>query len=217
VTLFHNLLILQLAAFLALWPTAREASAVEPINFERQIRPLLIKRCGECHGAKEQNSGLRLDAKFAAFKGGDGGPVIKSGKSIESELVRRITSEDPDERMPPEDPPLTKTEIELLRRWIDSGANWPETDYDREAARDRRLEHWSFQPLRKFPESLTKDARDKAAEIDRYVAVKLAEHGLQPSPPVDRRSLIRRACFDIIGSRSARATRRATTGQPSLR
>ncbi len=198
-TLFQNLLILQLAAVLALWPTAREASAVEPINFERQIRPLLIKRCGECHGEKEQNSGLRLDARFAAFKGGDGGPVIKSGKSTESELVRRIASEDPDERMPPEDPPLTKTEIELLRRWIDSGANWPETDYDREAARDRRLEHWSFQPLRKFPESLTSDARDKAAEIDRYVAVKLAEHGLQPSPEVDRRSLIRRAYFDIIG------------------
>lgn len=201
--LIPNLLIVHLAVILTVWSAPREASAATSIDFERQIRPLLIKRCGECHGSAEQNSGLRLDAKNAAFKGGDSGPVITRGKSSESELVRRITSTDPDERMPPEEPSLSKTEVELLRRWIDMGATWPETDYDREAAHDPRLEHWAFQPLRKFPQSPTEmsidDIRNSAARIDQYVAVKLAEHGLQPSPQADRRSLIRRAYFDMIG------------------
>ncbi len=201
--LFPNLLIVLLAAVLTVSSAPRDVSAAKPIDFERQIRPLLIKRCGECHGPAEQNSGLRLDAKYAAFKGGDGGPIITPGKSSESELVRRITSTDPDERMPPEEPPLSKTEIELVRRWIDSGANWPETDYDREAAHDPRLDHWAFQPLRKFPQGPTgkprNDVRNKATQIDQYAAVKLAEHGLQPSPQADRRPLIRRAYFDMIG------------------
>ncbi len=203
VKFYLNPLIVPFTAFLTVWSAPHEASAVAPVDFERQVRPLLIKRCGECHGPTEQNSGLRLDARNSAFKGGDGGPIIKPGKSSESELVRRITSSDPDERMPPEDPPLSRTEIEVLRHWIDSGANWPETDYDREAAHDRRLEHWAFQPIRKFTHlptgKSTKDIRDKAARIDRYIAVKLAEHGLQPSPPTDRRSTIRRAYFDMIG------------------
>ena len=203
VKFYLNPLIVPFTAFLTVWSAPHEASAVAPVDFERQVRPLLIKRCGECHGPTEQNSGLRLDARNSAFKGGDGGPIIKPGKSSESELVRRITSSDPDERMPPEDPPLSRTEIEVLRHWIDSGADWPETDYDREAAHDRRLEHWAFQPIRKFTHlptgKSTKDIRDKAARIDRYIAVKLAEHGLQPSPPTDRRSTIRRAYFDMIG------------------
>jgi hypothetical protein len=203
VTLFQNSLILQMAAFIALWPSVRDVVAAEPFNFETRVRPLLVKRCGACHGASKQNSGLRLDAKHAAFKGGDGGPVIVPGKSDESELLQRVTTADLDERMPPEGAPLTKVEIELLRRWIDSGANWPETDYDREAARDPRLEHWSFQPLQKFPESQTnggtRQLKDKAAVIDRFVAEKLAEHGLKASSRADRRTLIRRLYFDMIG------------------
>ncbi|MGZ0162314.1 MAG: DUF1553 domain-containing protein [Planctomycetales bacterium] len=202
-TLILKSLILQLVAFIALWPAPRDVLAAESLDFEAQIRPLLLKRCGSCHGASEQNSGLRLDAKLAAFKGGDGGPVIVPGKSDESELLRRVTTADLDERMPPEGAPLTKVEIELLRHWIDSGAKWPETDYDREAARDRRLEHWAFQPLQKFRELQinggTRQLKDKAAVIDRFVSEKLAEHGLKASPKADRRTLIRRLYFDMIG------------------
>lgn len=138
-TLIRNSLILQLAAFIALWALSSGVASAAPLDFETQIRPLLVRHCGNCHGASEQNSGLRLDARHAAFKGGDGGLVIVPGKSGESELLRRVTTNDRDERMPPEGSPLTNAEIDLLRRWIDSGANWPETDYDREAARDRRL------------------------------------------------------------------------------
>jgi hypothetical protein len=180
-----------------------ETCHAAPPDFESQIRPLLIKHCGNCHGSQEQNSGLRLDARQAAFKGGDGGTVIVPGKSSQSDLVRRVTTEDPDERMPPEGAPLSKVEIELLRHWIDSGADWPETIYDRDAAHDRRLEHWAFQPLPKHPESHTNaepwHLKDKAGEIDRHVAVKLSEHDLKASPTADRRTLIRRLYFDMIG------------------
>ena len=202
-TLFRNSLIFQLAVVIALWPSSDGADAAETVDFETQIRPLLLQRCGNCHGAGEKNSGLRLDARDAAFKGGDGGPVLVPGKSGESELLRRVTTDDLDERMPPEGASLTLDQIELLRHWIDSGANWPETDYDREAARDRRLEHWSFQPLRQFPSlqtsGETRQLKDRAGEIDRFVAVKLVETGLKASSKADRRTLIRRLYFDMIG------------------
>ena len=183
--------------------TRATAARAEPINFETQIRPLFIKHCGECHGAADQKSGLRVDAKQAAFKGGDGGPVIVPNKSSDSELLRRVSSDDPDERMPPEGSGLTHAEIELLRRWIDSGADWPETDYDREAAQDKRLEHWAFQPFYRpsGPEATARNQSiaERAAIIDRLVGVKLAEHGLKASPRADRRTLIRRLYLDLTG------------------
>ncbi|MDA1164775.1 MAG: DUF1553 domain-containing protein [Planctomycetota bacterium] len=184
------------------WGT--DAYSAEPIDFERQIRPLLQERCGRCHGNKQQKSGLRIDARHAAFVGGDGGPVIVPGKSAESELFRRVVTEDFDERMPPEGPPLTLTETDLLRRWIDLGANWPESNYDREAARDRRLEHWSFQPLGNALTQLPDETRGRnvaasARELDRFVQLRLAENNLTPAPAADRRTLIRRLYFVMIG------------------
>lgn len=200
-TLFQNSLILHVATVMAVWPATKNLVAAEPVNFEAQIRPLLVKHCGTCHGPSEQKSGLRLDAKHAAFKGGDGGPVIAAGKSGESELLRRVATADLDERMPPEGSGLTKSEIELLRRWIDAGASWPETDYDREAAKDKRLDHWSFQPLRDFSDiKFDRDSLvDRARAVDSFVTAKLAEHQLQPSPKADRRTLIRRLYFDMLG------------------
>ena len=121
-------------------------SGQDPVNFEQQIRPLLVQHCGKCHGPTTQKSGLRLDARNGAFKGGDSGPVIVPGKSTESGLLQRVQSADPDERMPPDGPPLEPHQIVLLQHWIDEGAQWPETDYDREAAVDPRLQHWAFQP-----------------------------------------------------------------------
>ncbi|MBI2480213.1 MAG: hypothetical protein HYV60_16750 [Planctomycetia bacterium] len=125
-------------------PIAAEGDGVD---FEKQIRPLLIARCGECHGPEDQQGGLRLDARHTALKGGDSGAVIVPGESGESELLRRVTSSDEDERMPPEGEPLREAEIVLLTHWIDGGAKWPETEYDRQAKIDPRLEHWAFQPL----------------------------------------------------------------------
>ncbi|RLS36219.1 MAG: DUF1549 domain-containing protein, partial [Planctomycetota bacterium] len=171
-------------------------------DFEADIRPLLLKHCSECHGPDTQKSSLRLDARHAAFKGGDSGPVIAAGNSADSLLLQRITSNVEDERMPPEGPALPDREVELIRRWIDAGAEWKETEHDREAARDPRLQHWSFQPLKPVavPDIAGKDGSDLAVnEIDRFVLAGLHSAGLTMNEEADRRSLIRRISFDMSG------------------
>lgn len=126
------------------------ADAPVTIDFERQIRPLLVSRCGDCHGPDTQESHLRLNVKHRALKGGDFGPVIVPGKAADSELIRRITSTDEKKQMPPDGDRLSAAEIALLQQWIDSGAAWPESETDRlarEGDRDPRLDHWAWQPV----------------------------------------------------------------------
>jgi len=125
------------------------SATADTIDFEGEIRPLLVAKCGDCHGPDTQESSLRLDVRHRALKGGDFGTVIVAGKAAESELVARINRGDPEKAMPP-DEPLSAEEITLLTRWIDAGAEWPETDADRiarETDRDPRLDHWAWQPV----------------------------------------------------------------------
>jgi len=114
-----------LVLFLGLQP----AEAVQPkIDFSREIQPIFIKRCYECHGPDKQKSDLRLDRKAEALKGGKSGKsLFVAGKSSESEIVARVTSQDPDEVMPAKGEGLTAEQIALLRAWIDQGAVWPES------------------------------------------------------------------------------------------
>lgn len=173
------------------------AAADEPpaVDFERDIRPLLVDHCVTCHGPTTHKSGLRLDARSLAFAGGDSGPIIKPGDSATSELVRRIASTD-DDAMPPEGERLTAQQIELMTRWVAEGANWPETDADRAAAVDKRLEHWAWQPLRHV---LPPQGGNVDHPIDAFIDAKLREKGLSRSPEADRRTLIRRLSFDLLG------------------
>ena len=160
------------------------------LDFDSEIRPLLQERCIECHGEKKNKADLRLDAKVHAFKGGESGPAIVAGKAAESPLYQRLISTDKDERMPPKNDPLPAEQIALIKQWIDSGANWPETAFDKAASADKRLSHWSYQPL----------ARPAAAEtIDSLIQKKLTEKNLSLSPPADPRTFIRRLYFDVIG------------------
>ena len=179
------------------------ASDAATIDFERDIRPLLIGRCGDCHGPDTQENRLRLDVKHRAHKGGDFGPVIVAGKSNESELIRRIGSTDEKKRMPPDGDRLSATEIDMLRRWIDAGAAWPESEADRQAAvadRDPRLDHWAWQPLvRPAVPPDSSAATLVRNDIDRFIQLKLAEMKLVPAPEADRRTLIRRLSFDLLG------------------
>jgi hypothetical protein len=183
-----------LVAFLLLPSTAFA------VDFEREIRPLLQTRCVECHGDKEQNSELRLDAKVFAFKGGYDGPAIVAGKSDASPIFQRITSDDEDDRMPPEGDRLHPNEIAAVKAWIDSGAVWPENDADIAAVSDRRLQHWSVQPVKSV--SALADSLGQTRErisIDTFISARLAEHRLDMTPQADRRTLIRRLCFDLHG------------------
>src|SRR5689334_20797274 len=116
---------------MGVWTHSAMAAAqpAHSIDFQKDIRPLFESRCYECHGPKKQKSGLRLDRKSSVFQGGDSGkPAVVPGKSAQSLLVQKITSKDPDEVMPPKGEKLTAAETELLKKWIDQGATWTETD-----------------------------------------------------------------------------------------
>ncbi len=179
---------------------SRASSSNRQVDFERDIRPLLHNRCIECHGSDKQKSGLRLDHKAGALKGGAGGVVIVPGNSGASELIRRVTSSDKTEMMPPTGDRLTPREISLLKTWIDAGAYWPD---DKTTAEARRAEKdwWSIQPIAKTEPPMPKGIPDNWANspIDRFIFAKLAERNLRPNPPADRRALIRRVSYDLTG------------------
>ena len=118
------------------------------VDFNKEIRPLLQERCVECHGSKKVKANLRLDAKAHALRGGESGPALIAGQPEKSAVLQRITTEDADQKMPPKGERLSPAQVALVRRWIEEGAEWPEDDADRAAARDPRLDHWSVQPLR---------------------------------------------------------------------
>ena len=165
--------------------------AAAAASFEHDIRPLLQRHCVECHGPQKQKGELRLDAKTFALKGGHDGPAFVAGDPAKSPLFQRITSTDEEERMPAKADPLSAGEIALVKAWIEAGAVWPESDVDRAAAVDPRLQHWSVQPVRtEFP---------AGASIDAFITARLKENGLAMSPAADRRALIRRLSFDLHG------------------
>src|SRR5262245_58834682 len=154
------------------------------IEFNRDVRPILSDTCFHCHGPdKNARQGeLRLDLRDEAIKPADSGATpIVPGKPDESEVARRINSDDEAELMPPPDAhkPLTARQKEILTRWIAQGAEYQQ--------------HWSFEPPAK-----AQIATDKNG-VDVLVQKRLAEIGLQPSAEADRRTLIRRLYFDLLG------------------
>ena len=158
-----------------------------PVDFVRDVRPVLERHCYECHGAKKQKSGLRLDIKSEALRGGDNhGPDIVPSRPGESALIRFLRSEDEDEVMPPKGR-LSDAEIALLTRWIEEGARWPD-GIDAARVEDKR-DHWSFKPVR----------RPDVGGIDVLIHAKLAERGMQRSPPADRVTWLRRITLDLTG------------------
>ncbi len=161
----------------------------EPIDFDRDIRPILSDNCFQCHGpdAAQREADLRLDTHDGLF--GDLGEfkVVASGDLEKSELFYRISHEDPEERMPPKDADrhLTGSEIAIIEKWISEGAKW--------------MQHWSLVPPTrpKLPNvSRSKWVRNP---IDAFVLARLDADGLSPSPPADPRVLARRLHFDLTG------------------
>ncbi|MCA1686422.1 MAG: colicin uptake protein, partial [Planctomycetia bacterium] len=129
--------------FAAILPLpAPGAPAPEPVDYLREVKPLLRGRCYACHGALKQKAGLRLDTGASIRRGGDGGPAVEPGRPDESPLLDRLTEADPALRMPPEGAPLTAEQVALLRSWIDQGAGSPR---DESPETDPRR-HWAFSP-----------------------------------------------------------------------
>jgi len=190
--------LLRLAAFstsLVLGATASSsarspaASTGVKVDFDRQIRPIFSENCYQCHGPDEKarKAKLRLDTKEGAFRALDGKTVIVPRRSAESELIKRITSQDPEEAMPPpkSNHKLTVNQIELLRQWIDEGANW--------------TRHWAFNAIQDPALPKVKNSRWPANEIDHFVLARLEHEALSPSPEADRQRLIRRVTLDLTG------------------
>lgn len=159
-------------------------------DFNRDVMPILAKHCLACHGPDEntREADLRLDTESGSRVDLGGYQAIEPGVSAESELMVRITTDDQDLRMPPADshPPLSKTEIDTLRNWIDSGARYEM--------------HWSFRPARKPALPPVKDPDWCRGAIDRFVLQRMEQAGLSPSPPAEKVALMRRLYLDLLGT-----------------
>jgi hypothetical protein len=186
-----------LVASLVVVASSSAARSAE-VDYVRDVRPILQKHCYACHGAAKQKSGLRLDIKSEAFKGGDGyGPAIVAGDAKASPLVQLITDADADVRMPPERPPLSSGEVTTLTRWIDAGAVWPD-GVDLAKLEDKR-DHWSFKPLASPPLPIVADTVWPRDPLDRFILARLEQAGLRPAPEAEPAAWLRRVTYDLTG------------------
>jgi mono/diheme cytochrome c family protein len=177
--------------------------------FERRVRPILAKHCYECHSADaaEENGHLALDAREGLLAGGTRGPVLQPKKPDESLLITAIKYSDPKLQMPPAGK-LPDEAIATLVHWIEQGAIVP--DYGGAAVRksgkqidwDAARQFWSFKPFaNSLPPLLNRSQIDSAPlqPIDAFIQAEQHNHELRPSPMADRRTVIRRLSFDLIG------------------
>ncbi len=168
-----------------------------PVDYVRQVKPLLARHCVLCHGADKPRAGLRLDTAAGAKTGGASGPAVVDGAPEESLLLLAVEEEDFSRRMPLKRPPLPRDEIATLRAWIAQGAGAPEDETP--SPRPDGSQHWAFQQL---AEPALPDVRDAAwcrNSIDRFILARLDAEGMTPSPQAERAVLIRRLSLDLIG------------------
>lgn len=168
---------------------ASSVFAEEEVDFSRDVRPILSNHCFQCHGPDNatRKADLRLDRRDAAVADHDGQMAIIPGDAANSIVVDRITSPDGELRMPPPDfnKPLSQKQIDLLRKWIDSGASY--------------AKHWSFQPIRRPSPPPARPNDLVRNPIDNFVLATLAANNIEASPPASRYLLIRRAYLDLLG------------------
>jgi mono/diheme cytochrome c family protein len=164
-------------------------AAARTIDFIAEVRPIFAKHCFSCHGPAKQKSGFRLDVKASALTGGDIGKDIVPGKGAESPLIQYVSST-AEPTMPPGDKHLSPLEIGILRAWIDQGAVWPASaDNDQQ----NPANWWSLKSLER------PTVPGSGHPIDAFIRAKQCEKKLASSPVADRRTLIRRLYFDLIG------------------
>ena len=180
------LIFVSVVAYAMLWEDA--------VDYNTEVKPILNRHCISCHGGVKKNGGFSLLFREQAVAPTlSGVAAILPGDPHGSEMIRRITSKDPEERMPYKKAPLTKEEVSVLRRWIKQGAVWDV--------------HWAYQPVKNTPAPSTtffsgilggkSDAG--GTEIDLFIREKLKEVKLEPSPIADKSTLLRRVSLDLTG------------------
>jgi hypothetical protein len=198
---------LAIVSILVCCPVFQSTAAQEPsVEFSRDVRPILERTCWKCHGPEKQKGGLRFDRRQGAITTSDSGKqAIQPGRPDESELIRRVEATDAGERMPPKSDPLNREQIQILRTWIKQGATWPETAEAPKAGRremvvtDEDRRHWSYRPLRAVDPPIVKAGTWCRTPVDRFIVAALEARGIHANPPADRRVLIRRLYFDMLG------------------
>jgi hypothetical protein len=168
-------------------------AATAPVDFGKDVQPLLAEKCYGCHGPRRQEAGLRFDVKADALKGSENGPVIVPGKSAESLMIHAV-SQLGDLKMPKKGERLTAEQVGILRAWIDRGAQWPENVADNKAR-----DHWAFKaPVRPAVPKPKRSGWTRTV-IDNFILSRLEQEKLEPSAEADRATLLRRASLDLIG------------------
>ncbi|MBC7629092.1 DUF1553 domain-containing protein [Ferruginibacter sp.] len=166
----------------------------DTVDFTTQIKPIINKHCISCHGGVKQKGGFSFLFREEAMAVTESGqPAIIPGEPAKSELMRRITNKDPEERMPYKHDPLTKEEINLFSKWIKQGAKWGD--------------HWAYTPVKNTPVPLpttffgliNKKSSWAKNEVDLFIEQKLNEQELAPSKQANKQTLLRRVSLDIIG------------------
>jgi hypothetical protein len=202
-----GLAIAMLTAIPAAWVSLhaqKPASQVQvPVDFARDIQPILQNTCYECHGPKKTKAHLRLDSPAGILKGGETGTIVVPGNSEKSLIVRRLLGLDGDDRMPKDGDPVPAAQIALIRSWIDQGALWPDTGaaapVSTSQAGHEEQAHWAY---RRPSRPALPDVRRSdwvRTPIDSFVLARLEKEGLAPSPEASLETLVRRVSLDLIG------------------
>lgn len=170
------------------------AAAQSRVDFKRDVEPIFAQACHQCHGAKRVLGKLRLDNKGMAMKGGFSGPSILPGNSKESRLMQRILGEGDEVQMPMGGDPLKPEQIELIRKWIDEGAHWPDSVEKAEIPW-----HWAYIKPHRPELPGVKNKSWVGNPIDAFILARLESEGLQPSPEANKAILLRRVYLDLTG------------------
>lgn len=171
-------------------------------DFERQVAPILINHCLECHHRGKASGGLNLSVADGLRRGGESGPAFVPDKPETSVLITRIDAGE----MPPADkgkPPLSDDERSIIQAWVSAGAEWPKNRelglHEQTVRIDAAREFWSYRPVRRSPIPQVTSLDDGTNPIDAFIAEKIVAAGLEPGKPADPRQLQRRAWLDLIG------------------
>jgi mono/diheme cytochrome c family protein len=172
------------------------ARAADETLFRKQVAPLLEQHCLRCHDHKSRRGGLSLATAADLAAGGDSGPALVSGKPSESLLLSMVSGHKP--KMPKKAAPLKSEQVAILQKWIAQGAAWPK-DLTLTQHKERSEIWWSLRPLAQPAVPATKTADRVRTPIDAFIFRRLEQKGMRPSAEADRRTLIRRLYFDLIG------------------